>query len=58
MSVFYYRNRSVDPAARRWPLTKLLGDLIIEAVKQKEAGHQINAVNFVKPKRNMSMIGG
>ena len=33
-------------------------DLIIEAVKQKEAGHQINAVNFVKPKRNMSMIGG
>jgi cyclic pyranopterin phosphate synthase len=35
-----------------------VGDLIIEAVKQKEAGHQINAVNFVKPKRNMSMIGG
>ncbi len=33
-------------------------NLIIEAVKQKEAGHQINAVNFVKPKRNMSMIGG
>jgi cyclic pyranopterin phosphate synthase len=33
-------------------------DLIVEAVKQKEAGHQINAVNFVKPKRNMSMIGG
>ena len=35
-----------------------IGDLIIEAVKQKEAGHQINAANFVKPKRNMSMIGG
>jgi cyclic pyranopterin phosphate synthase len=35
-----------------------IGDLIIEAVKQKEPGHQINAVNFVKPKRNMSMIGG
>jgi cyclic pyranopterin phosphate synthase len=35
-----------------------VGDLIIEAVKQKEAGHQINAANFVKPKRNMSMIGG
>ena len=33
-------------------------DLIIEAVKQKEPGHQINAANFVKPKRNMSMIGG
>ena len=33
-------------------------NLIIEAVKQKEPGHQINAVNFVKPKRNMSMIGG
>ena len=35
-----------------------IGGLIVEAVKQKEAGHQINAVNFVKPKRNMSMIGG
>ena len=35
-----------------------IGNLIIEAVKQKEAGHQINAANFVKPKRNMSMIGG
>ena len=33
-------------------------DLIVEAVKQKEPGHQINAANFVKPKRNMSMIGG
>ena len=33
-------------------------NLIIGAVKQKEPGHQINAVNFVKPKRNMSMIGG
>ena len=37
---------------------KTIGNLIIEAVKQKEAGHQINAANFVKPKRNMSMIGG
>ena len=35
-----------------------IGNLIIEAVRQKEAGHQINAANFVKPKRNMSMIGG
>ena len=33
-------------------------NLIIKAVKQKEPGHQINATNFVKPKRNMSMIGG
>ena len=33
-------------------------NLIIEAVKQKEPGHQINATNFIKPKRNMSMIGG
>ena len=33
-------------------------NLIIKAVKQKEPGHQINAANFVKPKRNMSMIGG
>lgn len=37
---------------------KTIETLIIEAVKQKEPGHQINAVNFVKPKRNMSMIGG
>jgi cyclic pyranopterin phosphate synthase len=35
-----------------------IAELIIDAVKRKEAGHQINAANFVKPKRTMSMIGG
>ena len=35
-----------------------IANLIINAVGKKEAGHQINATNFVKPKRNMSMIGG
>jgi cyclic pyranopterin phosphate synthase len=35
-----------------------IANLIIDAVGKKEAGHQINATNFVKPKRNMSMIGG
>ena len=32
--------------------------LIIDAVDQKEAGHKINAADFVKPERNMSRIGG
>jgi cyclic pyranopterin phosphate synthase len=35
-----------------------IGNLIIEAVENKEAGHKINAADFVKPARNMSMIGG
>lgn len=33
-------------------------ELIIEAVYQKEAGHKINAIDFIKPERNMSRIGG
>jgi GTP 3',8-cyclase len=37
---------------------EVIADYIIESVKQKEAGHKINAADFVKPKRNMSMIGG
>ena len=35
-----------------------IAERIIEAVKNKEAGHKINAADFVKPARNMSMIGG
>ena len=35
-----------------------IAELIIEAVQNKEAGHKINAADFVKPARNMSMIGG
>ncbi len=37
---------------------KKLANLIVDAVKQKEAGHKINSADFVKPSRNMSMIGG
>lgn len=36
----------------------IIEDLIIEAVANKEAGHKINAVDFIKPERNMSRIGG
>ena len=32
--------------------------IIIKAVKNKEPGHKIHTVGFVKPKRSMSMIGG
>lgn len=32
--------------------------LIIDAVAKKEAGHKINAADFIKPERNMSRIGG
>ena len=32
--------------------------LILDAIAQKEAGHKINADDFIKPERNMSRIGG
>lgn len=35
-----------------------IAELIIENVKNKGPGHKINAADFVKPARNMSMIGG
>ncbi len=35
-----------------------IANLMIEAVKGKEAGHKINSADFVKPSRNMSRIGG
>ncbi|RKU08102.1 GTP 3',8-cyclase MoaA [Candidatus Poribacteria bacterium] len=36
----------------------VIENLIIDAVAKKEAGHKINAADFVKPERNMSRIGG
>lgn len=35
-----------------------IADLIRTAVGTKWAGHQINQVNFIRPKRTMSQIGG
>lgn len=35
-----------------------IATLILEAVDRKEAGHKINAADFIKPERNMSRIGG
>lgn len=37
---------------------EVIAQLILDAVTQKEAGHKINAVDFIKPERNMSRIGG
>lgn len=37
---------------------KKMEKLIIDAVMEKEAGHKINAADFIKPERNMSRIGG
>ena len=37
---------------------KAIMELILDAVAQKEAGHKINAADFIKPERNMSRIGG
>ena len=37
---------------------KVITELILDAVAQKEAGHKINAADFIKPERNMSRIGG
>ena len=35
-----------------------IADLIIHAVGTKWTGHQINQVNFIRPNRSMSQIGG
>ncbi len=35
-----------------------IAELILDAVAKKEAGHKINAADFIKPERNMSRIGG
>ncbi len=35
-----------------------LAGIIVRAVGQKWAGHQINQVQFIRPKRTMSQIGG
>ena len=37
---------------------EVISELILDAVAQKEAGHKINAADFIKPERNMSRIGG
>ena len=37
---------------------EIMSQLILDAVAQKEAGHKINATDFIKPERNMSRIGG
>jgi len=37
---------------------EIIAQFILDAVAQKEAGHKINAVDFIKPERNMSRIGG
>lgn len=37
---------------------EVIAGLILDAVAQKEAGHKINATDFIKPERNMSRIGG
>ncbi len=37
---------------------EMIESLIIDAVAKKEAGHKINAADFIKPERNMSRIGG
>ena len=47
----------LTPLRAGFPKENLV-DLIVDAVKQKEAGHKINSADFIKPSRNMSMIGG
>ncbi|SVB66225.1 uncharacterized protein METZ01_LOCUS219079 [marine metagenome] len=36
----------------------LISETIVEAVRNKEAGHQINDPGFIQPERTMSSIGG
>ena len=43
---------------RKGASDEVIADMMIESVAKKKAGHLINSVDFIKPKRNMSMIGG
>jgi len=43
---------------RRGDDDEAIARLIEDAVAAKWAGHQINQVNFVRPARSMSQIGG
>ena len=43
---------------RKGASNEVIAKMMIESVANKEAGHLINSVDFVKPERNMSMIGG
>ena len=45
-------------ALRKGASNEVIAKMMIESVANKEAGHLINSVDFVKPERNMSMIGG
>ena len=45
-------------ALRSGETDQQIADRIEAAVGTKWAGHQINQVNFIRPKRNMSQIGG
>jgi len=64
--VFYYQQvgragRAVDSSVGvlwRGDDDEAIARLIEDAVAAKWAGHQINQVNFVRPTRSMSQIGG
>ena len=43
---------------RKGASNEVIAEMMIESVANKEVGHLINSVDFVKPERNMSMIGG
>ena len=43
---------------RQGASNEVIAKMMIESVANKGVGHLINSVDFVKPERNMSMIGG
>lgn len=45
-------------ALRKGVSNEIIAEMMVSSVAKKEAGHLINSVDFVKPERNMSMIGG
>lgn len=53
-----YWKKQIKCQIRAGASDEAIAHLIIEAVKNKEPGHKINAADFVKPARNMSTIGG
>jgi len=56
--LFSVTETDFKPLLRGEASEKEIADLLLEAVRNKEAGHRINEADFVKPARTMSAIGG
>jgi cyclic pyranopterin phosphate synthase len=56
--LFALEEHDLRAALRRGATDAEIAQLIEQSVHEKWAGHQINNVHFIRPKRSMSQIGG